>query len=665
MHSVWHMTSKTSVRPSGTPYPPISDYAFLSDCHSLGMVARDGTLEWMCFHRFDNNPVFACMLDREKGGFFRVAPVAPSTITRRYLPDTNVLETRFTTDTGVITVTDCLPCWEDERESGKLAVTQPRHLLVRLVRCEKGEVEVAVTFSPRFDFGRTTPYLHPVADDLAVVFGGADALLLQCNLGRISSDAKGGCDAREVLRAGDTREIALQWERPHRMKPERLEPADLRTRVERTESWWRSWAGRCTYAGPHRDLVVRSLLVLKGLTYADTGAIIAAATTSLPEEVGGVRNWDYRFSWLRDSSVLIAALGMFGYREEARQFGRFLLSTTAGRTDELQILYGIGGERFLQETDLNFLDGYRGSRPVRTGNGAFDQFQMDTYGELIGVMYGLIRNLGINYEVQMADPRSRFWMDFIRQVADTAASRWKEPDDGIWETRGGRQHFVFSKLMAWVALDRAITLFEPLPELNPDLDGWRRARDELRQVIETQGVDPDTGAFVQAFGQKALDATGLQVLLSGFLPPDDPRVTATVERIDKELTRNGHVYRYIERKDGLPGEEGTFAFCTLWLTTCFAVRGDVERAEERLGQVLEYVNDLGLLAEEIDPVKHEALGNVPQAFSHAGLIQAIVNIENARAARREGRAPAVIAGPAPREANERATVPASEPSSPS
>lgn len=636
------MSNPTSVRPVGTPYPPITDYAFLSDCHSLGLVARDGTLEWMCFHRFDASPVFACMLDREKGGFFRVAPVGPSTITRRYLPDTNILETRFQTDTGVIVVTDCLPCWEDERSPGKLADTKPRHLFIRLVRCEQGEVEVAVTFSPRFDFGRTTPYLHPIEDDLALIFGGADSMLLQCNLGRITSDAKGGCDAREVLRAGDRRELALRWEHPHYMKPERLDIEDLRARVERTEAFWRSWAERCTYTGPHRDLVVRSLLVLKGLTYADTGAIIAAGTTSLPEEVGGVRNWDYRFSWLRDSSVLIAALGLLGYGEEARRFARFLLTTTAGRTDELQILYGIGGERFLIETDLTALDGYRGSRPVRIGNGAFDQFQMDTYGELMGVMFNLMNRLGISYEAQKADPVARFWMEFLRQVADTAAQRWKEPDDGIWETRGGRQHFVFSKLMAWLALDRGIRIFEPHPELKPDLEGWRRARDELRQEIETRGVDPETGAFVQSFGQKALDATALQVLLTGFLPPDDPRVKATVERIDKELTREGHVYRYVERKDGLPGEEGTFTFCTLWLATAFAVMGDVERAEERLAKVLEYVNDLGLCSEEIDPVRREALGNTPQAFSHAGLIQAILAIENAREARRKGvGAPAI------------------------
>ncbi len=639
------MSDKTFVRPTGTPYPPISDYAFLSDCHSLGMIARDGTLEWMCFHRFDANPVFAAMLDREKGGFFRIAPVAPSTITRRYLPDTNILETRFTTDTGVITVTDCLPCWEDERNPGKLVVTQPRHLLIRLVRCEKGEVEVGVTFSPRFDFGRTTPYLYPLADDLAVVFGGQDALMLQCNLGRIVSDDKGGCDSREVLRAGDTRELALRWEPSHQMKqPERLASDDLRARVERTEAFWRSWASRCTYSGPRRDTVVRSLLVLKGLTYAETGAIIAAGTTSLPEEVGGVRNWDYRFSWLRDSVVLIAALGLCGYRQEAGDFARFLLRTTAGRTDELQILYGIGGERFLQESDLDMLDGYRGSRPVRIGNAAFDQFQMDTYGEIIGVMYLLVRRLGITYEQLKADPISRFWIDFIRQVADTAARRWQEPDDGIWETRGGRQHFVFSKLMAWMALDRAIILFEHVPDVKVDLEGWRRARDEVRKAIETQGVDPDTGAFVQTFGQKALDATGLQVLLTGFLPPEDPRVKATVERIDRELTREGHVYRYIERKDGLPGEEGTFAFCTLWLTTSFAVSGDVERAEERLEQVLEYANDLGLLAEEIDPVRHESLGNVPQAFSHAGIIQAILAIEAARQARTSGRIPTASDG---------------------
>ncbi|MBU8895023.1 glycoside hydrolase family 15 protein [Corallococcus sp. M34] len=632
------MTSEKTkfTRPVGTDYPPISDYAFVSDCHSLGLVARDGTWEWLCFHAFDASPVFACMLDREQGGFFRIAPVGEARVSRRYLPDTNILETRFVTDTGVLTVTDCLPCWEDERQPGKFVISNPRHLLIRLVRCEQGEVEVALTFSPRFDFGRTTPFLHRLAEDLAVIFGGSDSLLLQSNLGPLVSDAKGGADSRTVLKAGDARAVALTWRHPQDMKAERLEADDLRTRVERTADFWRSWAGRCTYEGPHRDVVVRSLLVLKGLTYAETGAVIAAGTTSLPEEIGGVRNWDYRFSWLRDSSALLWALGAFGYEDEARDFARFLLRTTAGRTDELQILYGINGERLLQETNLGFLEGYRGSKPVRTGNGAFDQFQMDTYGELIGLMFFLVKRLGLTYSVQQANPISRYWMEFIRQVADTAARRWKEPDDGIWETRGGRQHFVFSKLMAWVALDRAIQLFEPVPEIPADLTGWSRARDELRQAIETRGVDPKTGAFMQSFGSTALDASALQVMLTGFLPPDDRRVRATVERIDAELTRDGHVYRYLDRKDGLPGGEGTFVFCTLWLTSCFALSGEVERAEERLGQVLSYVNDLGLLSEEIDPERQEVLGNMPQAFSHVGLIHAIVAIEQARVAQKQG-----------------------------
>ncbi|XXF78028.1 glycoside hydrolase family 15 protein [Myxococcaceae bacterium GXIMD 01537] len=621
--------------PTPEGYPAISDYAFVSDCRSCGLVSSDGSIDWLCFRRFDTNPVFARLLDRSKGGYFRIAPRKPAKVSRRYIPDTLVVETRFETDKGVLTVTDCLPVWDDERNPGRLARPEPRDLLVRLVKCEAGEVEVDLEFHPRFDFGLTTPLFYLVGEDTAHVIGGSEALRLQCGLGEMEPDGQGGCAVHARLRQGEVREVAVSWVAPHLLQPLHLNTEDLRTHVERTMDYWRRWAARCTYAGPRRDVVVRSLLTLKGLTCDETGAIIAAATTSLPEEIGGVRNWDYRFSWLRDSVMLLAALGSCGYVQEAREFGAFLLRTTAGRADELQILYGLGGERLLAESDLNFVEGYRGSKPVRVGNGAYDQFQMDTYGELMGVTSFLLqrilggKQLGLGSGIELS-PEQIYWLRFMHEVADTAARRWQEPDDGIWESRGGRQHFTFSKLMAWLSLDRAIALFSRLPGTQARLPEWRAARDAIREAIETKGVDPKTGAFTQYFGSSTLDAATLQVLLTGFLPPEDPRVQATLEHIDKELTSKGLVYRYLDRKDGLPGGEGTFTFCTLWLVTALAMAGQVDRAEQRLEEVLSYANDVGLLAEEIDPSTGEQLGNMPQAFSHVGLIQAIFAIEQAR-----------------------------------
>ncbi|MGH9024818.1 MAG: glycoside hydrolase family 15 protein [Acidimicrobiia bacterium] len=604
-------------------YPQIPDYAFLSDCQSLALVGRDASVEWACFQRFDNSAVFARILDRERGGHFRIAPEGEFETTRRYLPNTNVLETTFRTPSGTVSVTDCLPVHEDPDNPGRTLRRRPDNLLVRMVRGVEGCVDMQVEFHPRFEYGLTTPALELVHEDLALVTGGPDVLVLQNGLGTLQPDAHGGATASATVQAGDEVFSALTYYEAGHHKARRLSRYDLRMRVDETVGFWSEWSARCRYNGKYRDAVVRSALVLKGLTHDSTGAVIAAATTSLPEEVGGERNWDYRFTWLRDSSALLVALGALGYRDEAQRFADWIWRTTAGRADELQIMYGIGGERMLHEATLHHLEGYRGSKPVRVGNAAWDQFQLDIFGEVVGALFFYAATAT---REQLAERPVDSRISFLRGLLDAVVDRWQEPDEGIWETRGGRQHFVFSKLMAWIALDYGVQLVGPISD-SAEVERWAGTRDEIRSRIETEGVDPDTNAFTQAFGSTALDAASLQVGLRDFLPADDPRIVATVERIDKELTRNGHCYRYLDRSDGLAGGEGTFVFCTLWLVCALARIGKIDEAEARLEMVLGCASDLGLLAEELDPDTCEQLGNFPQAFSHIGVVAAAATIE--------------------------------------
>jgi GH15 family glucan-1,4-alpha-glucosidase len=425
------------------PYPPISDYALLSDCHTAALVSRDGSIDWCCFHRFEARPVFARILDWGKGGFFRIAPRDEYEVSRRYLPETNVLETTFRTAAGgVLVLTDFVPV---KRDMG-----HPDHHLLRLVRCTEGEVAVKAKFEPRFDYGLTEPRLEQLADDLAIVYGGADALVLQSEL-PIGTAEISACTAARTLRAGEEAFVALTYSLPHELEPERLAAEEVATKLHETEEFWREWAARCTYEGPYRDAVVRSALVLKALTNGPTGAIVAAATTSLPEEVGGERNWDYRYTWLRDSALTLNALFALGFTDEAEEYMAWLKRTTAGRAKDLQIMYGVGGERFLPEVELDHLEGYRGSRPVRIGNGAYRQFQLDVFGELLDTVWVYRQHGGEVDDV--------FW-EFLGRVAGAVIDRWQEPDQGIWEIRGDPKHFTYSKVMAWVALDRVVRLAE-------------------------------------------------------------------------------------------------------------------------------------------------------------------------------------------------------------
>ena len=599
-------------------YPPIGDYALLSDCHSGALVSKDGSIDWCTFHRFEARPVFARILDWAKAGFFRIAPLDDEyESTRRYLPGTNVLETTFRTPSGTLVLTDFF-AFRAPAEGEGAHSAHPDHQLIRLARCTEGEVAVKVKLVPRFDYGLTTPRLETLADDLVMVYGGADALVLQSEL-PFGDAERSATQGNRTLQAGEEAFVVLTYQLPHELEPYRLTREEVQAKLEETTSTWASWAERCTYEGPYREQVLRSALVLKALTNGPTGSIVAAATTSLPEEIGGERNWDYRFCWLRDSALTLNALFALGYTDEAHAYMAWLRRTTAGRARELQIMYGVGGERLLPEVELDWLDGYRGSRPVRIGNGAYSQFQLDVFGELLDTVWVYRQHDG---EIDDA-----FW-EFLGRVAGAVIDRWREPDQGIWEIRGEPRHFTYSKVMAWVALDRVVRIAE-LDGREGALDEWRANRDELRGLIERDGVDPDTGAFLQSFGDGGkLDASNLMIPIVGFVGHDDSRARATFERTVSELSADGFVYRYLtDGVDGLSGEEATFAICSFWLVECLARAGEGERARELFERLLGFRNDVGLLAEEIDPHSGELIGNFPQAFSHVGLIQAAIALD--------------------------------------
>lgn len=597
------------------PYPPIADYALLSDCHSAALVSRAGSIDWCCFHRFDARPVFGRLLDWRRGGYFSLAPAGFAEVSRRYRPGTNLLETTFTTASGTLLLTDCIPVHERDDET-----LQPYHQLIRIARCVDGSVDVVCDVSPRFDYGWTVPRLELRSDRLGVVYGGADALVVQSDCSLEKSDT-GDAGARFSLGAGEECILAVTYPTERHFDVAAIDDDELRDRVEKTERFWTRWSERCTYQGPYRDQVVRSALVAKALINAPSGAIVAAATTSLPEMIGGQRNWDYRYTWLRDSALNLYALFRLGYTEEAHAYVDWLKRSTAGRVEDLQTLYGVGGERLIDETELSWLEGYRGSAPVRIGNKAVQQFQLDIHGYLLDTAW--------LYDKHGGEIDDVFW-EFLRGVADFVGEHWKEPDQGIWEVRSDPEHFVQSKVMAWVALDRAVRLARKL-DFGGDVDGWAKIRDEIRAAVLSDGVDPASGSFVRALGSKALDASTLLIPLVRFSSAHDPHVRATTTRIAAELTTDGLVRRY-DTDDGVGGGEGAFMICSFWLVGNLALGGQIERASELFERLLGYANDVGLLSEEVDPETGDLLGNFPQAFSHVGLIGAALNIQKATGA---------------------------------
>jgi alpha,alpha-trehalase len=602
---------------------PIGEYALLSDCHSAGLVSRGGSVDWLCLPRFDAPSVFCRLLDAG-GGHFSIRPAGEFEASRRYVDQTMVLETTFTTQRGTAVLTDALATGRDER-GHHLGADSPGTLL-RSLACTEGEIEAELSYSPRPEYGLVHPLLFAVPCGL-VARGGASRLLLSTSVGFAVEEASATATVR--LTAGQTAVFALAH---GEMAGPPLAPwtaEEITGRLADTIEGWRSWSAiHQNYEGPWRELVHHSGRVLQAMTFAPTGAIVAAPTTSLPETVGGARNWDYRYTWVRDASLTMDALWVAACPDEASKFFAFL-ATAAGsgrqRDADLQIMFGIGGEQDLSERELPHLGGWRGSRPVRVGNGAWLQRQLDVYGELLGAAQRLVDQLGD------LDPVTR---QFLTAAADTAAARWRQQDQGIWEIRGEPRDFLYSKLMCWVAVDCAISLAGHLGAEDRVAD-WEAARAEIRAAILTRGWNERTGAFTQAFGSEDLDASNLMLAITGFLPADDPRMKATIDATAQRLTdERGLVYRYLSH-DGLGGEEGTFVLCTFWLAHAQALAGDVEAATVTFERALAAINDVGLLAEEIDPGSGEMIGNFPQAFSHVGLINAAWAVSQAR--QRTGR----------------------------
>ena len=604
---------------------PIGDYALLSDCRSAALVSRAGSVDWLCFPRFDGPAVFARLLDKD-AGHFSIRPAGEAEVVRGYLDQSMTLETTFRTATGVAVLVDALAVGRNDR-GHDLGAGSPGVLLRRLT-CTHGQVEVAVEYAPRPEYGLIHPLLEVVPGGLAAR-GGADRLLLSAPVDLAVDGAT--ATGRFTLRAGESVGFSLQHGRMWGPALSAWSQDEIAARLDDTLEGWRSWSAmHQTYEGPWRELVHHSGRVLQALTFEPTGAIVAAPTTSLPEAVGGERNWDYRYTWVRDASLTMEALWVAACPDEANKFFAFLADAAASqlhRGVDLQIMFGIGAERHLAERELLHLSGWRGSRPVRVGNGAWNQRQLDVYGELLGAAQRLVEQLG-----ELDEPTRRF----LVAAADTAAVRWTEKDQGIWEVRGEPRDFLYSKLMCWVALDRAIALAEPLGAKDR-VEGWTTARDEIRAAILEHGWSDRAGAFTQAFGGDELDASNLMLAITGFLPGDHPRMKATIDATAERLTdERGLVYRY-KAADGLEGEEGTFLLCTFWLAQAQALAGEVDQAKVTFERAIAYVNDVGLLAEEVDVGGEEMIGNYPQAFSHIGLVNAAWAITQAEqgAARHE------------------------------
>ena len=595
----------------------IGDHALISDCRSTAIVDRSGSVEWLCWPRVDAPSVFGRLLD-PAAGHWSIAPVAEATVQRRYLERTMVLETTFTTITGAITVTDALATGAGER-GHQLGHRSPR-LLVRRVAAVAGTVEVALELAPRPEYGLVTPVTRALEGGVRLQ-GGPAVMVLSSPVPVEVSD--GRVSARFTLAEGESVTFGLHHRSTDEPAPRVWTQAELGRRLDGTVSTWRSWARlHQHYEGPWRDLVHHSGRVLQALTFAPTGAIVAAATTSLPETVGGARNWDYRYSWVRDASFTIDALWVAACPDEADAFFTYMATSAAAqvhRGGDLQIMFGVGGEHDLTERELPHLRGWCDSRPVRIGNGAWDQRQLDVYGELL------------NAAARLPEVVARLDADtkrFLADLADVAATQWTEADQGIWEVRGGPQHFLYSKLMCWVALDRAIGLADRV-DAGDRVGDWKRVADEIADAILGRGWSDTAQAFTQAFDSDHLDASVLMMPIVGFIDPRDPRMLATLDAIEERLTdERGLVYRYLA-PDGLAGDEGTFLLCTFWLAQARALAGQVDQATALFERAIAFMNDVDLLAEEVDPVTGELLGNFPQAFSHIGLVNAAWAISQA------------------------------------
>jgi alpha,alpha-trehalase len=615
-------TTAADRRASG--YQPIADYGLLADCTSAALVDRDGSIDWLCMPHYDSPAVFARILD-PNAGHWSIAPVGESASKRRYLPGTLVIETTFTTATGTVRLIDAMAFAPSQR-GHDLGRGAP-HEVLRLVEGVSGEVELEMELAPRPEYGLVRP-LFRMEEGGGRTFGGPNQIAVSAGVATVIEDST--MRARFSVGEGERVGFGLHWASVVSERPMACPPDRVAARIDDTIEGWRSWEEEHDiYDGPHKDLVRLSARVLKGLTFRPTGAIVAAPTASLPEGVGGERNWDYRFSWIRDSSLTLEALYIGACSDEAEEFVSFMTSSACGRASEgsLQIMYGIRGEHDLSERALAHLRGWRDSRPVRVGNGAWNQTQLDVYGELLNALHVYQGRLGeLHPEIQA----------FVGDLADTAARRWRETDSGIWEMRGEPRHHLSSKVMCWVALDRAVKLAPALGE-HAKADDWAEERDRIREAILARGWSEAKQAYAQAFDSDELDAAALLMPIYGFLPATDERMRSTIEAVARELAEDGMVLRYRLAEglnaDGLSGEEGTFAICTFWLVSALAKAGEIDRAEALFDQLVGHANDLGLLGEEIDTATGEQLGNFPQAYSHIGFITAAWEIDQARAGR--------------------------------
>jgi GH15 family glucan-1,4-alpha-glucosidase len=585
----------------------IEDYGFIGDTHSAALVGRDGSIDWLCLPRFDTGSIFGALIDPDGGGRWRLAPKGEWTSTRRYRDDTMVLETTFETPGGSAVLVDCLPL-EEESDPERPREVWPHEVVVRIVRGISGIVKWDMACEPRFDYGYVMPWLRPSRGGVEAV-GGPDALLL-CSDARLWIE---GHSVRSSFQVSEGESVAfLAVYRPSHENPGApLVPADAERLVDTTADYWRRWAAHCRYAGRWRKVVVRSLLTLKALTYSPTGGIVAAPTTSLPESIGGKRNWDYRYCWLRDATYMLDVLLEQGYTAEAEEWCNWLLRAVAGDPRDIQIMYGVRGERRLFEVELPWLGGSEGSKPVRVGNAAVEQFQLDVYGEVMDSFHSA-RRAGISTTEDA-------W-ELECHIVDFVAEHWHEPDEGIWEVRSGREHFVHSKVMAWVAIDRAIKAVERFG-LAGDVEEWRVVRAEIQNDVLDRGFDEGLGHFTRAYGSKELDANLLMLPLVGFLPATDGRMRATIEAIERDLLMDGFVVRYRSERviDGLPTGEGAFLMCTLWLATCLKLLGRDRDAVVLFERIVGVCNDVGLLSEQYDPDARRLVGNFPQVFSHTAL----------------------------------------------
>ena len=580
----------------------IEDYGLIGDCETAALVGGDGSIDWLCWPRFDSDACFAALLGTRENGHWSIAPRAqPSRVTRRYRSNTLILETRFETDTGIATLIDFMPIRDGYSD------------VVRLVVGEAGEVPMHVELILRFGYGAIVPWVTRLDAQTLVAIAGPDMTVMRSPIRLHGEGLKTIGDF--TVAAGQKIPFVLTHCASHKPPPK---PIDADAALRRTEAFWTGWAGKCGFRGPLSYQVLRSLITLKALTYAPTGGIVAAPTTSLPEHIGGVRNWDYRFCWLRDATLTLLALMNAGYYEEAEAWRDWLLRALAGSPNQIQIMYGIAGERRLTEWEVSWLAGYEKSQPVRIGNGAFNQLQLDVYGEVMDALHqarvGGIPHVEAGWELQ-------------RALLDHLETIWREPDEGIWEVRGPRRHFTHSKVMAWVAFDRAIKGVEEF-KLDGPIERWRDIRAEIHAQVCEHGFDPALSSFVRYYGATELDASLLLLPTVGFLPPDDPRIQGTIDAIERRLVVDGLVLRYdtLRSDDGLPPGEGAFLACSFWLVDAYVLLGRFAQAKALYERLAVLPNDLGLLSEEYDCKLGRFVGNFPQAFSHVALVNATFNV---------------------------------------